>query len=202
MPRSVEPTKFRRVAMQGIMWVILAGTVAAAALVNYEVRKTHGGELGPPVSLGDVSIQLPKGWRVDNEGDTFIDVHEGRDDSGRDLSVKLGPPGSLMDSLRSLTSGDDSSPMRIAQIPVGEQTGSLVVRKRPVSIEGFRVRGVYQIEVSAAAILPPGDRKITILLTELGSGQKREIDSNVDLVKRIAATVKAGDYDSIGNPAP
>ena len=46
----------RRIAMQGVMWVILAAAVATAALVDGR------GELGPTRTVGPITVRLPGGW--------------------------------------------------------------------------------------------------------------------------------------------
>lgn len=193
MPRPNETPRWRRVAMQGIMWVILAATVGVAALVNHEVRRTHGGELAQPVRVSDdLSIRLPLGWRVIDESDGYIEVQEGKDDAGRTLSVRIGTGGSLFESFWALGGGEESRPVKAMDIPVGDQTGRLIVRKKSLARIDLRLRGYYEIDTSVTAPIQPGNRKLTITLSEVGRGQKSQIEGNIDLVKRIAGSVQAG----------
>ena len=167
------------------MWIVLAGTVGLAAVVDRQVSRTRGGELAPPVSLADAKVRLPKGWVVAEDDDSMIEVHEsGDDEMGRQLRVKIGPPSSLIESLRALT--DDATAegsIQSMKITIGGQSGTLVVRKRPID------RGIYLVQISAASIIPPGNRKLTIQLQEIGEGRKPQIQSDIDLVKRVAASV-------------
>ena len=66
MARPWQYTRGRFILMQAVMWLILAATVGLAALV---VRKrSHPVELTQPVTLGRISLLLPKGWRVSTPG--------------------------------------------------------------------------------------------------------------------------------------
>ena len=63
MARPWQYTRSRRLLMQGVMWLVLGGTVAVAALVSR--IKARSSELGPPETQGAVEVLLPKGWERD-----------------------------------------------------------------------------------------------------------------------------------------
>src|SRR5688572_29586169 len=64
MPKSWQYPRWRRVAMQAVMWVILGATVALAALVSHEVRRSRLVQLADERTLDDnLAVRLPKGWQ-------------------------------------------------------------------------------------------------------------------------------------------
>jgi hypothetical protein len=188
MPRPTEIPKWRRIAMQAIMWVVLAATVGLAAVVNRELRKTHGGELGDPITIAqDVTLRLPHHWVEADSDDDSITVREpgANAQMGRTIEVTVGAPASPFDFFRSLTDGENfGGNVQQMTVPVGAQTGTLLVRKRHLG-EGF-----YQITVTVSAMISK-NRKLTITLREINQGQKR-VRGDTDLVKRVAASVKLG----------
>ena len=174
--------------MQAIMWVVLAATVGLAAVVNRELRKTHGGELGDSITIGnDVTLRLPHRWVEVDSDDNSISVREPGADAqmGRTLEVTVGAPASPFDLLRSLTDAQSfAGTVQQMTVPVGSQTGTLLVRKRHLG------EGYYQITVTVSATIPKS-RRLTITLSEISAGQKR-VRGDIDLVKRVAASVKLG----------
>ena len=180
MPRPLDIPRWRRFAMQAIMWVILAATVGVAALIDRRV------ELGTPEKLDGVELRLPKNWIREVRTDSTIELTESDDELARRIRVKVGLPASLMDSLRALAGDDEYPPMRTMRIEIGSQPGTLVIRKHPVPGH----RGFYLVQVSASSMIPPGDRKLTITLEEVSGGRQAETDSDLSLVQRMAASVR------------
>lgn len=62
MARPWQYTRGRFILMQVVMWLILAAAVGVAALITRQ--RTHPISLAAPVSLGRISVSLPKGWRA------------------------------------------------------------------------------------------------------------------------------------------
>lgn len=50
--------------MQGVMWLILGGSVGLAALVNHRIRESMHIELGEEIPYGNLIVRLPVGWKV------------------------------------------------------------------------------------------------------------------------------------------
>jgi len=44
------------------MWIILAGTVGLASIVDWHVNQVNRVELGAPILKGNLSFQLPRNW--------------------------------------------------------------------------------------------------------------------------------------------
>src|SRR5262245_25799739 len=106
MPRANDISKWRRIAMQAIMWIILAGTIGLAALVDARVAGTRNA-LGPTLTIGgNVRLQLPAGWIGAEDDESFIEARESNDQLARAIRVKLGPPNSLFESIRALANAD------------------------------------------------------------------------------------------------
>src|SRR5687768_1430839 len=75
MPRPSEYTPTRRYIMQGVMWLILGGTVALAAMVTQKQRLLHRVDLSSQsLSGGNVSVRLPAKWRARPRGDEDVRV--------------------------------------------------------------------------------------------------------------------------------
>ena len=55
MPRPPEESPMRRALKQTIMWLVLAGTIGAAAFVDAQSNK-----LGDPVRFDGITLQLPR----------------------------------------------------------------------------------------------------------------------------------------------
>jgi hypothetical protein len=179
MPRPNEISTWRRYAMQAIMWVVLAGTVGLAALVNIDVRRKHGGELGDRITVGEISVQLPLGWRPEADDGGLVRVRE-PGEYGRSVEVGRRPTGSVFDVFKSIASGS-STPLRNSEVELASGTWRVIARR--VLIEDDE--GIWPaLVVSAAA------RNTCITLEDRVGARGRELEGNIDLVKRIAATVQ------------
>src|SRR5690349_15704350 len=70
MPKPSDYTPARRYAMQAVMWLILGGTVALAAVVSRSARHATRVQLAPqPITEGAVSLRLPVKWRPGPRGE-------------------------------------------------------------------------------------------------------------------------------------
>lgn len=68
MGRPWEYPRWRRVLMQAVMWVILAGTVGLAQLVVVERRRAQI-ELEAPVRVGPIWVRTPVDWTPTPDSD-------------------------------------------------------------------------------------------------------------------------------------
>jgi hypothetical protein len=195
MPRPPEPTRNRRLLMQSIMWIILGGTIGLAALVDQRRHSSLNADLGEPQQFKGFSIRLPADWTPSEEQQNpkaLVELQEPNfGDEGRMLSVTLKQWSPLTDAISVLTSGGDSGTVqREETIPMGETTGTLqvqrILRSHPM-FEAFK----YPVTVVTASRRIPGDKILLIELDPQGArSSKKELQRDIDLMKRIAATVK------------
>jgi hypothetical protein len=181
VPRPPEATPLRRILEQVVMWLVLAATVGAAAWVSTEVN-----ELGAPQAFDGITIQLPKRWlpTADHDGETFIELRErGEPTTARMLSVRR-----MSFSLRSLFR---SAPARTEQVTLADG----VVAKVSVVVnplEQARRRGGpswKELEV-LAVFTTPGGEPLLIAIEQLSANDKSDANRNVELMKRVLATVR------------
>src|ERR1700722_1014477 len=67
MARSWHFPRWRRIAMQATMWVILMGTVGLASFQVYHLEHAHEISFGEPIVDGPLQFQLPAGWAVSRQ---------------------------------------------------------------------------------------------------------------------------------------
>jgi hypothetical protein len=88
MAKSWQYPRWRRIVMQLVLWLVLAGTLGLAALVDHKRSQTHRPSLGNAASYGDLEIRLPKRWQVaqgtDDHPLLVVQATEGGTDSGDD----------------------------------------------------------------------------------------------------------------------
>jgi hypothetical protein len=93
MAKSWHYPRWRRHVMQITMWIVLAGTVGLAMVVNHFERKALEPRLGAAQTIGDVTFRAPANWKPpgDNPSDpqTLITLLESDDDSGRARSISI-----------------------------------------------------------------------------------------------------------------
>src|SRR5437868_4592648 len=108
MPRPTPYTGMRPVISQALMWAILAGTVALAALVDRAVNQKETIALSESSTHGNMTLRLPRGWKtVATEGTTaVVSVRErGADGMGRTLTVYRQRIGTLRSPFEYLVAG-------------------------------------------------------------------------------------------------
>jgi len=175
--------------MQSAMWLILGGTVGLAALLDRHQHLQMSTTLGPPVQCGDIRLQLPAHWMVEYSDLGMITARDPGIDPpwGRKTEVTTAPPAehALIDQL--LQRDNPGPPRAITFGPAGSQAGSLYVWQANIDQDG-------QIHpfgrVVATTILPNGP-EVTIRLEHLDlNEQAMDFDDDINLVRRIAATVQ------------
>ena len=182
MPRPINDTPFRRFMMQGIMWIILGGTVGLAALVNQHKQRLLHVELGPPTKLDGISIRLPQGWEsFDAEGSSRAVVSLRDPEFDDELQVSLHQR-TLFERFRSggASAGRGASS---EQIPVGSGSGQLVRR-------GLSVQGQYVASMLTVSSTLPDGRELSIELVCPTAGRTSRLAREIELIKQIAASVR------------
>ena len=120
MAKSWQYPRWRRVAMQGTMWLILAATVGLAALVNRHQRHALVPALDTksPITLGNsVKVFLPANWAAPRSE---------------------GPYPFMPPAPRTCAGGDTpppSEPWQLEQLPANSWRPSSI-RLRPFSLAG------------------------------------------------------------------
>jgi hypothetical protein len=179
MPRENESTPFRRVMSQTIMWLILGATVGAAALVNQSKQRAMSAPLGDPEQLRGISIRLPSHWEnldEDADGDQFIR----RDpDFLRYLVVSYRQLG-ITDMFRLGAEPPEAGMGFVEEIDLGGQPARLMQQRG--SAEPVR-------ELTVSRRLPQA-REVSISLIVRDTGRRSDISREVELIKRVAASVE------------
>jgi hypothetical protein len=181
MGKRPESSRFRRVFEQTIMWIVLAGTTGAAAWVS-----ARSNRLDQPRSFGGVMLRLPHGWVETSEsmrrGTSFI---EGGDEwFARTITLRHETPTFSIDAL---LGGMSRVVLKTEQVPLRDgSTATVNVIRRPIEIEGYRV---YELEM-LAILEPPGRKRVLVSLEQTSAGSKRDVETNLKLMKQILGTVK------------
>jgi len=176
--------------MQSAMWLILGGTVGLAALLDRHQHELMRINLADPVPCGDVWLQLPARWLIENSGAAgMITASESSTNPFEPaLQVTVAPPaeGGLVDQLLR-KQAPTFPPQAISFGKTGKTSGNLYVWQMPLDEDG---QSYPFAKVIATAVLPNGPQ-VTIRLEHLGrNSQAMDLQDDVDLVRRIAATVK------------
>src|ERR1700677_2816281 len=72
MPRDPYFPRWRHLLMQVVMWLILGGTLALAALLDRHLRLGQIINFSAPITEGPITFSLPDGWKTfsrQGEGD-------------------------------------------------------------------------------------------------------------------------------------
>jgi hypothetical protein len=192
MPRAPDPSRLRRILMQSIMWIILGATIGLAALVDHKRYSALNADLGEPRQFKAFSIRLPAAWTAPEESlnsKSLIEVREPYfGDEGRIISVMLKQP-SIGEAIAVLTGADDGGEVkREESVPMGDTEGRLVVRRILKTHPLFEIK--YPVTVITVSRMI-GDKMLIIELDPQGGrSSRKELDRDVDLMKRIAASVK------------
>lgn len=188
MSRSWQYPRWRRIAMQATLWVVLGATVGLAALVDHYRSGAAALKLGPMENFGPLSLRLPAGWAITAEREQvlLVQAEEGGGGSARILSVLLQPVREEMSALEFIIRSGLAPPQaaRVAQpISMAGQTGTMVSVTRQMRSPGGAVVG--ERDMVAVAMVRP---QYAIIL-HLGSAGNT-LGEDEDLLRQVAATVK------------
>jgi hypothetical protein len=75
--------------MQGIMWIILGGTLALAGLVDSHRAARRDPQLRDPITIDGVTLRLPADWRVRGNDDSQFPIVAIDDGFGRVYTVDV-----------------------------------------------------------------------------------------------------------------
>lgn len=162
--------------MQSIMWLILGATVGAAGIVSHFKRQSLKPVLGEPQQIQGISVRLPLGWidREDESDDrTLIRSHPQFADV---LIVSVTRQSSS-------TVEAETRSTRVKEIDLGGEPSKLVIIRHLVR------SGETIPELNVSRNLP-NNRKVTISLAVPGARRASELGLEIDLIERIAASVK------------
>ena len=155
--------------MQAIMWLILGATIGAAALLDRAKHQQFYVRLGDPTAFEGFTINLPADWdALDTRDDSEVVAAMSDPKSDDKIIIARGRGGSIGTVLGKIQIGDYSANliMRIHRKSSGEITELIAWRE---------VAGELPLEI--------------ILFTDSLS-QRDELQSKIDLMKRVAATVR------------
>jgi hypothetical protein len=186
---KVEYTRWRLVLMQVMMWLVLAGAVGLAALVNMQAERRHRVALSEPFPANGLTYRLPEGWRLAPADDPRVVARVVEPDRERAVSLVV-DDSEASDPFEYLVfSGLLSPAYTTAQYAQSDRQPLHFAGAEGVLVAGARVTGPRQEptiikEVMACAILPSGEA-VTIFL--LGSGPYDARD--VALVRLLAGEI-------------
>jgi hypothetical protein len=69
MPKNSQYGRWRRLAMQAVMWAVFGGTLALAGFVSHRKTASLEVELAEPTTFGGLKVRLPKGWDRDRKAE-------------------------------------------------------------------------------------------------------------------------------------
>ena len=69
MPKNSQYGRWRRLAMQAVMWAVFGGTLALAGFVSHRKTASLEVELAEPTTFGRLKVRLPKGWDRDRKAE-------------------------------------------------------------------------------------------------------------------------------------
>ncbi|HEY1628367.1 MAG TPA: hypothetical protein VGF52_00830 [Tepidisphaeraceae bacterium] len=168
MPRTMADTRFRRFMMQAIMWLVLGATIGGAALVDRFKMNHLSVPLDKPVTVGDVTLSLPRGWdTMDASDNPQVLIAVGDPDSNDKLELRRQRVGGIGRVIDYLSIGDFQASLRL---------------------EIFQQNGQSEIDLIASRPMPDGP-PLTIMLISDSAPDPQLLQSEIDLIKRVAATV-------------
>jgi hypothetical protein len=191
--------------MQGIMWIILGATIGLAALVSHHRRSAFEVKLSPPITYRSVTVQLPKGWKLTKNPDelssTLMTADESADSSdedeesgGRTIRIVREPLGTYRTPLEfALTRLAPGGHRAGEHLPIAGLPGELQVQRRdmtPKSLQQILAHGGL-VPAKTLCIATVGNSGRGLAVELEGTGEPESHD--IDLIKRIAATIKIAD---------
>jgi hypothetical protein len=193
MARNWQYPRWRRLLMQSSMWLILGGTVGLAALLDRHQHDELRVTLDNPLQCGSIRLQLPAHWMFEFTENGMVTATESNTyPPQRSLEVTVAPPAEpgLIDQLLQKRDAGTAQPVTFG--PAGTSMGHLY--SWAVSIEEDSEQGTLG-QVIATGVLPSGP-EVTLRLKHLAMpGESLDSDEDIDLVRRIAATVKIAPAD-------
>lgn len=191
MSRPNEYTRGRFITMQVVMWGVLLCTVGVAALASRYKRGSSAVTLGEPQLIDSISVRLPKGWKINDEGSDGVRAVERTDPSWRRVIVVRERDPESMTLLERFMSSNTASPpaKRNARTPVvqmGPTEGVLNVSREVVAEDG--TTEYRQLRIVATSTLP-NQHILTISLIGLDVNGEYEPEA-IELVKKVAASVQ------------
>lgn len=172
------------------MWLILAATVGLAALVNARQKSSLNADLGPAQRFPGFQLRVPQQWIPSEDPSNpqaLLEVHEPHfDQAARTLSVSVRQP-SIVDVVEALIPAERNSIKRVEKLMIDGAEGMLVVRREAILF--MPGASYYQTTVTASRPLGGGKTLELSLTGPSARASKREMERDVELVKRIAATI-------------
>jgi hypothetical protein len=182
MGRPWEYPRWRRVLMQAVMWVILAGTVGLAQLVVVERRRSPIA-LEARMRVGPLWVRTPADWSVTSESDPGGGVLQLIDDGNpiRDLTIAVEPSPPGQEQGRELNQpGAGTQPIQFKGL---NQSGVLVALRRKVRT---REGPWAQEEILLAFTQLPSGYLLELRLRQQGT---RIGTAEAELVKAVANAI-------------
>jgi hypothetical protein len=181
MAKSWQYSRWRRVAMQVTLALVLAATVGLAALVTRGRSAELRVELGTPIEVGSLKMRLPAGWSVTMSPVT-VTASDQITDVPREVAVMQEPlAGGTVDEYLWRHSGEPAKkfqrvdflgqPGRMVEVegrrPFTDEviSGVYAVTILPPRGPGERALGVF-VKVEAQALLGPSNRRLIRQITD------------------------------------
>jgi hypothetical protein len=179
MPRP-QTTRFRRLAQQTIMWLVLAATMGVAAVVDLRLNR-----LGKPVTLGEMTLRLPSGWIETDEDGEILLRERGDEAVARTLSVRYESP---RISLSEIFSGVPRVLKEQTMILEDGTKAQIRVMRRDIARDPFS--GFAYYDLTTLALVPtPSKKRVLITVRQISFGGKSDVETNLALLKRVLETV-------------
>jgi hypothetical protein len=189
MARNWQYPRWRRLLMQSAMWVILGGTVGLAALLDRHQHLAMITALGSPVQCGDAQLRLPEHWLREYAGTGMVTATESTVyPPNRSLEVTVWPPAEpgLVNQL--LHKQSQNTPQSAAFGSDEKQPGSLFSWERPI-VDQSGESGFLGVVIATTTYR--NGPQVTIRLEHAApNDQAMDFQDDIDLVRRIAATVR------------
>ena len=163
------------------MWIVLAGTVGAAALVDRQANK-----LARAVRFDGITLQLPGNLvpTRDHDGEEVIELRErgGNAYVARTFTVRR-----VAFSLRSLFRG---APTRTEQFKLADDVAAKIsFVSNPVASDPETGESLKELEV-LAVFTPPGGEPLVIGIKQYTFSERADGQRNGRLLKQILQTVR------------
>jgi len=188
MPRDPYFPRWRHLLMQVVMWVILGGTLALAALLDRHLRIGQIINFSAPITEGPITFSLPDGWKTfsrQGEGDGVSHIAtQTVNGIDRTLTIslqripRLMPPAQYI--LRALPISGDLSPGDFKSISIdGWPAQNIRWATQSVSLQST---GEVKFSSTSAIILPDNQA----LMIRLDKGKDTPLDpSDENLYKQV-----------------